>query len=72
MNFLGRAKGKEARENAAAAPPFGPRFSPEVVAKTKTLEVHGSEFSDPGPDYCEFRAFDAQGNLIGSKRVDGY
>ena len=72
MNFLGRAKGKEARENAAAAPPFGPGFSPEVVAMTEALEVHGSEFSDPGIDYCEFRAFDAGNNLVGTKRVDGY
>jgi hypothetical protein len=72
VNFLGRAKGKEARENAAAAPPFGPGFSEEIVAKTETMEVHGSEFSAPGIDYCEFRAFDVRGNLVGTKRVDGY
>ena len=72
MNFLGRAKGKEARENAAAAPPFGPGFSPEIVAKTEVLEVHGSEFSAPGIDYCEFRAFDAGRKLVGTMRVDGY
>jgi hypothetical protein len=72
VNFLGRAKGKEARENAATAPPFGPGFSPEIVAKTEVLEVHGSEFSAPGIDYCEFRAFDAGRNLVGTKRVDGY
>jgi hypothetical protein len=72
MNFLGRAKGKEAKENAAAAPPFGPGFNAEIVATTETLEVHGSEISDPGPDYCEFRAFNAGGNIIGTKRVNGY
>ena len=72
MNFLGRAQGKEARENAAAAPPFGPGFSPEIVAKTEVLEVHGSEFSAPGIDYCEFRAFDTARNLVGTKRVNGY
>jgi hypothetical protein len=42
------------------------------VAKTETLEVHGSEINDPGPDFCEFRAFDAGGNLVGTKRVNGY
>ncbi len=72
MNFLAKAKGKEARENAAAAPPFGAGFSAEIVAKTEALEVHGSEFSAPGIDYCEFRAFDGRGNLVGTKRVDGY
>jgi len=72
MNFLGRAKGKEAKENATAAPPFGPGFNAEIVATTETLEVHGSEFSAPGVDYCEFRAFDGKGNLIGTKRVNGY
>jgi len=72
MNFLGRAKGKEAKENAAAAPPFGPGFNAEIVAKTEALEVHGSKFSAPGIDYCEFRAFNAEGNIIGTKRVKGY
>jgi hypothetical protein len=36
------------------------------------LEVHGSEINDPGPDFCEFRAFDAGGNPAGTKRVNGY
>ncbi len=72
MRLVEKFTGDAARQSAAAKPPFGVGFSPEVVAKTETLEVHGSEFSDPGPDYCEFCAFDALGNLIGSKRVDGY
>lgn len=65
-------QGGRARKQAAAPPPFGPEFSPEIVARIETLEVHGSELKDPGPDYCEFRAIDAEGNVIGTKRIDGY
>ena len=72
MNFLAKAKGQLARADAAAAPPFGAGFNAEIVVKTEVLEVNGSEFSAPGIDYCEFRAFDARGNLVGTKRVDGY
>ena len=72
MNLIEKFTGNAARQSAASKPPFGVGFSPEFVAKTEVLEVHGSEFSDPGPDYCEFRAFDAQGNLVGTKRVNGY
>jgi len=64
--------GGRARKQAAAPPPFGPEFSPEVVTQIETLEVHVSEFKDPGADFCEFRAFDAEGRLVGSKRIEGY
>jgi len=72
MNFLAKARGREARVDAAAEPPFGAGFSAEIVAQTEMLEVHGSEFSAPGVDYCEFRAFDTRGNLVATKRVQGY
>ena len=71
MNLVARFTGEAARKEAAG-PPFGAGFSAEIVAKTETLEVHGSAISDPGPDYCEFRAFDAKGNRIGTKRINGY
>ena len=72
MNLIEKFTGDAARQSAASKPPFGVGFSAEIVSKTETLEVHGSEISDPGPDYCEFRAFDASGQLIGTKRVNGY
>jgi len=72
MNLIEKFTGDAARQSAASKPPFGVGFSAEIVAKTETLEVHGSEVSDPGPDYCEFRAFDAGGKLVGTKRVNGY
>jgi hypothetical protein len=65
-------EGGRARKQAAAPPPFGPAFCPEIVERTETLEIHGSEVSDTGPDYCEFRAINAEGTIIGTKRINGY
>ena len=72
MNLIAKLTGEAARKEAAGKSPFGAGFSEEVATKTETLEVHGSEICDPGPDYCEFRAFDARGNTVGTKRVNGY
>jgi len=72
MNLIAKFTGESARKQSAASPPFGAGFPAEIVAKTETLEAHGSEISDPGPDYCEFRAFDVDGNLVGTRKVNGY
>ncbi len=72
MNLHAKFEGGRARKQAEAVPPFGPAFAPEIIAKTETLEIHGSSFKDPGADFCEFRAFDAEGTLIATKRVEGY
>lgn len=72
MNLIAKFTGNQAKQSAASKPPLGIGFSEEIVSKTETLEVHGSEINDPGPDYCEFRAIDAEGTIIGTKRVNGY
>jgi len=72
MKMLARFSGVHARTEAAAKPPFGAGFKAAIVAKTESLEVHGSEIGDAAPDCCEFRAFDADGNLVGTKKVKGY
>ena len=72
MKLIEKFTGVQAKQSAASKPPFGVGFSEEIVSKTETLEVHGSELKDTGPDYCEFRAIDAGGNIIGTKRVNGY
>jgi len=72
MKLHAKFTGGRARKQAAATPPFGPCFSEEIVEKIETLEVHGSSISDAGPDYCEFLAFDAKGEQIGTKRIGGY
>ena len=72
MKLIDKFTGVQAKQSAASKPPFGAGFSQEIVKNTETLEVHGSEVSDPGADYCEFRAIDVGGNIIGTKRVNGY
>lgn len=72
MKLEVKFQGGRARKQAAAPPPFGPEFNPEIVARTERLEVHASEFKDAGADFCEFRAFDAEGTLIATKKINGY
>lgn len=55
-----------------ARAPFGPGFSAAKADAAERMEVWGSSFSDPGPDYCEFRLFDSEGRQIDRRRVDGY
>ena len=52
--------------------PLGPGFQAAKLEKADHMEVWGSGFSDPGADYCEFRLFDAEGQKIASRRVEGY
>ena len=65
-------EGPAARTNACSGPPFGPGFDPETVERIEKLEVHGSSIGDPGSDFCVFKAFDAEGQEIGSRRLAGY
>lgn len=72
MHLVQRCAGEEARNMATSPPPFGPGFGPDVASRTETVEVWGSSSSDPGPDFCEFRAFDANGQEIARARTGGY
>ena len=72
MNLHAKSIGERARKQAEVQPPFGPGFDAKIVGQTETLEVHGTSFNDAGPDYCEFRAFDAKGEQIGTRRIGGY
>ena len=69
---LSDADGEEAKKQASERAPFGPGFPEPVVAMTVRLEVWGSSFKDDGGDWCEFRAFDAQGKSLATRRIDGY
>jgi hypothetical protein len=73
MPHLTKAKtGEKARKEARAPRPFAPGLPDSVASRTEKLEVVGSSFDDPGADWCEFRAYDADGRLITSRRVRGY
>ena len=72
MHLHEKHTGEAARQTAASSPTFGPGFAPDVAAKTETLEVWTSSFKDEGYDFCEFRALDHSGALIGRRRLAGY
>jgi hypothetical protein len=63
--------GEAARAFAVLPKPFGPAFPQELAARLDKIEVHGTNFNDPGPDFCEFRAF-AGDTPLHTKRVWGY
>ena len=66
------SQGQMARQKAQEKPPFGPGFTVDDAQKVGRLELWGSSFSDPGGDWCEWRAFDAEGKLLAKRRSSGY
>lgn len=71
-NKLNESEGDDAKRQAREPAPFGPAFPEPVVAVTAKLETWGSSFTDAGGDWCEFRAFNASGEQIATRRIDGY
>jgi hypothetical protein len=71
MAYLVETKTGEAVLTAATTDPFGPRFTAEQAEGADKMEVWGSSFADPGPDWCEFRLFKA-GEQVATKRTEGY
>lgn len=61
--------GNAARAEAARPQPFGVNVRDPRIDR---VEVWATEFKDTGPDYCEFRCFDADGNRLGTYRLAGY
>jgi len=72
MYELARKNGEEAKKEAASPSPFGAGFDKDTVEKVETLVTMASSFSDPGPDFTVFIAYDATGIEIGRNRVEGY
>jgi hypothetical protein len=60
-----------ARTLAALPCPFGPGFSATDAESFDKIELHGTDCRDPGPDFCEFRAF-TRGKLVAQKRIMGF
>jgi hypothetical protein len=72
MHLAESHNGACAKAVAKKCAPFGPGFSEDVAEKTERLEVWGSSFSDPGPDFCVFKAFDSAGTAVAEIRCAGY
>ncbi len=72
MRLLEEYHGESARQSAEMLPPFGPGFGRSIVDNLERLQVHATDFQDPGPDYCLFEGYDAEGRLIGTVRIRGY
>lgn len=70
---ISEAEDEDAKRKAREPAPFGPAFPEPVVTVTARLETWGSSFTDAGgDDWCEFRAFNARGEQIATRRIDGY
>ena len=65
-------KGEPAKQLAEMFPPFGPGFPRTTIDHLYALQIHCSDFKDSVPDFCEFRALDAWGGIIGCRRIKGY
>ena len=72
MRLLETLKGEPAKQLAEMFPPFGPGFPRTTIDHLDALQIHCSDFKDSGPDFCEFRALDVWGELIGTRRIKGY
>jgi len=62
----------EIQKLAADQPPFGPDFSPDLIARAARFLHTGSSFSDPGGDWNKYELFDANGQPIVQRVVSGY
>jgi len=66
-----RYEGATAQKKAQASGWLEPDMG-NVAPRTDRLELIGSNFNDPGPDYCRWIAYDDQGHVLSTKTIDGY
>lgn len=71
MYLMEAHEGKGAKQAAAQGAPFGPGFPEDIASRTEKLEVWATDFKD-SDEYCEFRAFDSDGEKLGTRRINGY
>tara|TARA_R110000824_G_scaffold350598_3_gene537534 strand:+ start:336 stop:554 length:219 start_codon:yes stop_codon:yes gene_type:complete len=64
--------GNDAKKYATSSPPLGMLLPQEMVEKVEKVEIWGTNFSDPGPDFTDHRAFDKSGKQITNYIVSGY
>ena len=63
--------GEAARKHAADTTILGANL-PQIAQQIEWLELVCSAFTDPGADWCEYRAYDKDGKLIGQRFTPGY
>lgn len=71
MYKVEESSGEQARKDAANWP-FGMGLEKDIARKVEKLEVWGTSFGDPGPDYTEMIAYDAEGNKLATVRQEGF
>jgi len=54
-----------------AKAPFGPGFSPHVIAKARVMEIYATSFDDPH-DETVFVLRSEDGGVVAEARVSGY
>ena len=59
-------------KDAMMRPPFGPGLSAEFAETARHLEVWGTKYNRPGPDFCMMCVQDSNGENITICKVDGY
>lgn len=47
-------------------------FKEEQLVTAQKLEIWATSFTDPGPDYCVFKLYDSNRQLIAENTVNGY
>jgi hypothetical protein len=69
---IDRFEGVAAKTAAAKSYSFADPDMEEFVDKIEKLELIGSCFSDPGPDFCEWVAYNRRGEVVRRRRIQGY
>lgn len=72
MYLISQHEGQDAQKVLTSRPPMGVGLAPEKAREFARVEVHGTDFADPGEDYCEFRAFRPGEKVATAFRVNGY
>ena len=72
MRLEQKLVGESARQSAEMLPPFGPGFEKRIIQRLDSMHIMVSDFSDPGTDFCQWDAFNARGERIGTMRIRGY
>jgi hypothetical protein len=72
MYLVSKHEGLDARRVAVTKQPSGMGLDAATAMKVEKIEVHGSSYKDPGPDFCRFVATDAEGHEVAVRTTEGY